>query len=454
MSTHRLTKPTPAQVARSNYRAHPLYRRCVGHWLFNEGQGLTAYDISGYGNHGTLTNMVIGDWTTGEFGHPALTLDGVDAHINIPSNAILTDLKQSGGMTLVARMQINSIGSGDFLFRKANGQADGWWIIIESGSNERIGFGDDWSSGDVKTAIGNNLWAAGDWIHYVMAWNGADNTSGTDALSYLNGLDVTGTTNAGGTDTKTDVNSDFQIGDPSTGFDGVIDDVRLYNRMLSPVEIRQLYFNPYIMFRPVEPIYFVDTGGGGPVTVERTMVGSVTPTGALTLQTQQVYAGVITPVGTLINQIQTMMAGSITPTGASTHILTILRSMVGAITPTGSFLMTVGKLLAGAITPTGTLTNQAQLTMTGSITPTGTLATLKAVLITIVGGITPTGTLSTATTFAESLAGAITPVGALTKKVLTTMLGAISPSGALTVLKNGVSTVNTVAAILRRRRRS
>jgi hypothetical protein len=53
---------------------HPLNRGLVGCWLFNEGGGNTAFDLSGNGNHGTLTNGPA--WVGDPQFRQALSFDG------------------------------------------------------------------------------------------------------------------------------------------------------------------------------------------------------------------------------------------------------------------------------------------------------------------------------------------------------------------------------------------
>jgi hypothetical protein len=66
-------------------KASPYANGLVRCWLFNEGSGVTAYDSSGLGNHGTLTNMAnpgtpTSGWTSGPNGG-ALAFDGIDDYV-------------------------------------------------------------------------------------------------------------------------------------------------------------------------------------------------------------------------------------------------------------------------------------------------------------------------------------------------------------------------------------
>lgn len=62
-----------------------LWDGLVGLWPIAAGGGITAYDLSGYGNHGTLTSTL--DWVTTEKGR-ALDYFADDGHITIDSPSL------------------------------------------------------------------------------------------------------------------------------------------------------------------------------------------------------------------------------------------------------------------------------------------------------------------------------------------------------------------------------
>lgn len=59
----------------------------VGYWTFDEGENTTAYDSSGNGNDGTLTNGPT--WTNGPVGG-AIDLDGSDDYVNVGTGSGLS----------------------------------------------------------------------------------------------------------------------------------------------------------------------------------------------------------------------------------------------------------------------------------------------------------------------------------------------------------------------------
>ena len=59
------------------------YNTPYAYWSFNDGQGTTANDITGYGNDGVLVNMnATTAWVAGKVGN-ALSFNGIDNYVNI-----------------------------------------------------------------------------------------------------------------------------------------------------------------------------------------------------------------------------------------------------------------------------------------------------------------------------------------------------------------------------------
>ena len=68
--------------AKAQYLTDPY---TVGLWHFDEGTGTTAYDSSGYDNHGTISGAT---WVDGKFGK-ALQFDGIDDYVEVPASPSL-----------------------------------------------------------------------------------------------------------------------------------------------------------------------------------------------------------------------------------------------------------------------------------------------------------------------------------------------------------------------------
>ena len=86
MSNWRYKPPPGSRVDKQIQLAQGL----VGCWLFNEGAGRVANDISGYGNHGTLAGMVNPPTATSGWGGGGLQFDGSDDYVNIADTPTLS----------------------------------------------------------------------------------------------------------------------------------------------------------------------------------------------------------------------------------------------------------------------------------------------------------------------------------------------------------------------------
>jgi type II secretory pathway pseudopilin PulG len=75
----------------TNLSLASFYRETVGYWKFDEGSGQVAFDSSGYQNNGTLVNGPT--WTTGKIGN-ALSFDGVDDYVDCGNNIVLNPTQE------------------------------------------------------------------------------------------------------------------------------------------------------------------------------------------------------------------------------------------------------------------------------------------------------------------------------------------------------------------------
>ncbi len=201
----------------------------VGLWSFNgpdyDSSSSTAevLDASGSGNR---ANNISATLTQGKVGQ-ALNFNGSSAYVSIPdSNSLDTT-----SVTVSAWVKANSWSDVDrkAIFIKGNAY---YMTVTPAGKVAVYGYG--------KTSTGYHLsnatLSANEWYHIAMTID--DN----GFKIYINGsLDNTITT--GGTlDTSTAVASiGAEFNGVSRFFNGKIDEVRVYNRVLSATEIKQLY---------------------------------------------------------------------------------------------------------------------------------------------------------------------------------------------------------------------
>lgn len=213
-----------------------LRQGLVGAWcasLPNGGSGNTLPDQSGYNNHGSLVNMGPEDWVSGQYGR-ALDFDGSNDYIE--SRSPFGTAAQPE-VTASAFIRINS---GYGLVMISNSTTGFFWYAGLSGAavaGQRLYIGGTAFPGlNSVTAIPSG------WNHIAFTYNR------TAVVFYLNGNNV-GT--ATGVNDPAFNNQVFQIGGYGSAetLNGQLDDIRSYNRALSPNEIRLLASRPGIGLR-------------------------------------------------------------------------------------------------------------------------------------------------------------------------------------------------------------
>ena len=208
----------------------------VGYWPLNEGSGTVATDHSGNGNIGTLSGTTIPNWTTGKRGG-ALNFDGLSGYVNIPSIPASSFTNKSFSWSAWVKgvengspinMPVIGYGSGSW-FRLGFRQISGVWgfdSYYDGVTNARVICGPAVSSTQ--------------WVHLVVVAQYGGNIScyqngvlAGSPLAYVNNV-----TDASGFGIGTGVGSYSPWGDY---FSGSIDDVRIYNRLLSQSDVTALY---------------------------------------------------------------------------------------------------------------------------------------------------------------------------------------------------------------------
>jgi prepilin-type N-terminal cleavage/methylation domain-containing protein len=221
--------PDPAMYeVGTNLNLSPFVRGLVGYWPFEEGSGTTAKDQSGNNNTGTLINGPT--WTQGKVGS-ALSFDGVDDRVDL-GNVLNFG---TGAFTISAWVKpTNCTKIANTIVSKGNANfANGWYFRVLA-STCNLGFS---AANSTQVSVDNVI--ANNQLFYVSLTR----TSGAVLTLYVNG-----TVRASGSYAGDLTNTlSFIIGDASWylaqgyGFEGTIDEVRLYNRALSDAEIKALY---------------------------------------------------------------------------------------------------------------------------------------------------------------------------------------------------------------------
>ncbi|NKB35815.1 MAG: DNRLRE domain-containing protein [Gammaproteobacteria bacterium] len=197
----------------------------IAHWNLDEGSGTTATDSEG-GHDGTLTNGP--NWTSSGQVDGAVDFDGSNDRIIVPHS---TELSISDAITISAWVnnQDSSLSSSyRIVSKEQSGQNDGYWMAL-SGSTLYLGIGGNFFS--ASTSVSANQW------HHLTAT--FDDAANTVAL-YVDGIVVSTSSTSATMNTNT---AQLEIGnnwESSKLWNGLLDDVRIYNRALDGSEISAL----------------------------------------------------------------------------------------------------------------------------------------------------------------------------------------------------------------------
>jgi len=207
----------------------------VAQWKFNEGEGITAYDSTDNNNDGTLTSGPT--WAEGKYGS-ALSFDGVDDSISVPTTA---SMKGQSQFTLSTWFYVDSFRASDqSIYQEVTGVDTNSRILIRIiETTNVIQFGGRSTDTDAYTVwVTTPAISAGAWYHIAAVFD-----SVTDVhYFYINGVATSGSVTAT-TLSNTTPTGIIRIGADSSGryFDGLIDDVRIYNYARTAEQILQDY---------------------------------------------------------------------------------------------------------------------------------------------------------------------------------------------------------------------
>ena len=224
-----------------------LRQGLIGAWCPSLGAtGYRLLDRSGYGNHGTLTNMDAGtDWVGGPRG-PVLEFNGVNQNITNFSR-IISPVGQP--RTVSAWINVQSTTRRGIVGTRVTW--NGWIFNVNSGNI--AGRVDYFHTGrGIVTAL--NAFSINAWAHVSATWNGSTASIYTAGL-----LRATNNIPADLADTTNGYIGSEEI-EPILFFLGFLDDVRIYNRELTSAEIRLLASEPGIGLKPERTsVYFGDS---------------------------------------------------------------------------------------------------------------------------------------------------------------------------------------------------
>ncbi len=198
----------------------------IAHWKFDEGTGTTVADSKGT-NTGTFANTP--QWSTGKVGSGALNFEATENDgVTVPG---LLGKPTEG--TISGWVNITGTGGA------------GTGLVLSIGANVELY---TTTTGLVLQYYNGSSWAGGAWYWSVApGWRhvtGTFNDATDKYVVYVDGQKVDERTNTDPISWNL-LNANTRIGGhpavSNQGFDGTIDDLRVYNRALTEAEVAQLY---------------------------------------------------------------------------------------------------------------------------------------------------------------------------------------------------------------------
>lgn len=210
----------------------------IGHWRFDHGTGSTALDSSIYGNDGAISGA---QWTTAGYYNGALDFDGTSDKVNV--GPVIAAGSQ---ITIAAWVKADSFlpfSSDNRILSKAlgSGEQDHYWMLSTITNNGDVRLRFRLKTNGVTTTLkgSSEALATGQWYHVAAVYDG------TEMKLYKNAnLDIATISKSGNIDNGSNV--DLLIGSNYSDYaewDGLIDDVRVYNTALTQSEIQDIMNN-------------------------------------------------------------------------------------------------------------------------------------------------------------------------------------------------------------------
>ncbi|UCF16885.1 MAG: LamG domain-containing protein, partial [Phycisphaerales bacterium] len=197
----------------------------VAWWKLDEGGGATVVDWSGHGNHGTLQGDP--EWTDG-IDAGALDLDGGGDYVNFRGTSDLP--AGTSARTLCGWGKTNTVAGG-WRWIAAYG-TEGTSLAMFIGMNGTSLYGGGYGD-DVPLSGLSGFWEVDVWHHICLTYDG------TTARLYADGILVA-------SEAKTwdlplsRAHIGRQVNNAAEFWNGLVDDVRIYSRVLTPDEIAQV----------------------------------------------------------------------------------------------------------------------------------------------------------------------------------------------------------------------
>lgn len=233
-------------------RAPHLWRGLVGAWPFQQRGGANVYDLSGYGNHGSMGQADQSTkWTNTSRGK-ALDFDGTDDYVDVGDVPVL---EPSDAISISAWVYVNGTTNrkDEVAVVRRVGPSNPWYSYVLKITANNSDLSPSFSvnvGGTLTDAHAAQNLSGSTWYHLLGTWS-----SGDTLKFYIDGvLDGESGTATGSINYTAGKHTYIAYDDEEPEYLGaVIADVRIYDRALAASEIEQIYSDPWAAYsrRPV-----------------------------------------------------------------------------------------------------------------------------------------------------------------------------------------------------------
>lgn len=333
-------------------------------WTMNEASGLTTGDATGNGYTGSATSAV--GIVAGKFGN-ARSFNGSQGYIQIANEASLPF--GTSARTVCAWVTTSTLSGTSIIFGAGTTSTDQFFSLGRSGSS-LAGFG--WNA-DITAA---NFFSTGTWYDVCLSYDGTTATLYGNGVQLAQAAEPWNTVDSGGTFIGNDYANHV--------WNGNIDEVSYYTRVLSAAEISDLYHNYGYATASDKGHQLVRSySAPDPVTTIGTEQGLYVSTG--TWQSQALSLGKNLGWGDGATGSSTAFSAVLPNASASATIQLKIRTASSA-----AGLGSASYISLGTVSSTGTFTlTKAQLDALGVSTGSPEYVQVEVILNTSANSVTP-----------------------------------------------------------------
>ena len=206
----------------------------IGEWSLNEKTGSTAYDISENSNNGTFSGNT--SWKRSCAKGACIRLDGTNDWVDMGSPTNLDNMSTWTYEAWIYPITFQASQSTWYMGKASFDSGEKALGTDNTGDGEvRCVYEGD--TGQVRERITNELLPKEEWSHVVCT---VDPSASTDFHIYINGVEASYSSTANGTSPDDDDTENFRLGanhDGSQDFNGLIDEVKVYDYVRTPAQI-------------------------------------------------------------------------------------------------------------------------------------------------------------------------------------------------------------------------